>query len=457
MTDKKSLSIEVGRILLPVIILAMGVGGFFALGSRPKLPLEEAAESPAPAVEVVPVAIHEGVLNIDVDGVVVPYREVSLAAEVSGRISMKADVCRAGNYVTKGTTLLEIDPRDYELKVRQLTKQLNQADVELKELDVESDNTKSLIELAEDTLKLRQNEHKRFADLAKKDYATDSQLEEQQQNVLTARNALLKLNNQLRTLATRRIRLENAQEFMAVQLEKAQLDLSRAKIVAPIDGVVISDPVELDSYVNVGSSLVDIEDTSAVEVKCNLRMKELYWLWNQPDAQHGASAETEARTGYQIPKTPVEVTYRMGGREYCWDGILSRFDGIGLDSQTRTVPCRVVVKSPRAVRVKDVDGARRVPTGPPALVRGMYVSVLVHTNPQDVLFDVPEQAVRPGDRLWRVRGGKLAVLKVQVVGVSADVATVQAKPEALGVGDKVVVSPLAFVEDGMAVREQAAR
>jgi multidrug efflux pump subunit AcrA (membrane-fusion protein) len=193
MTDKQSLSIEVGRILLPVAILAVGVGGFFALGSRPKLPLEKANESLAPVVEAVPVALHQGVLDIDVDGVVVPYREVSLAAEVSGRISLKADVCRAGNYVTKGTTLLEIDPRDYELKSRQLTKQLNQADVELKELDVEAANTKSLIELAEDTLKLRENEHKRFSELAKKDYATDSQMDEQQRNVLTARNGLLKL------------------------------------------------------------------------------------------------------------------------------------------------------------------------------------------------------------------------------------------------------------------------
>ncbi len=457
MTDKKSLGIEVGRILLPVVILAVGVGGFFALGSRPKLPLEEAVENPAPAVEVVPVAIHEGVLNIDVDGVVVPYREVSLAAEVSGRIMLKAESCNAGNYVTKGTTLLEIDPRDYELKARQLTKQLNQADVELEELDVEAANTKLLITLAEDTLKLQENEQKRFASLAKKDYATDSQMDEQQRAVLTAKNALLQLNNQLRTLATRRSRLENAQEFMAVQLEKAQLDLLRAKIVSPIDGVVTSDPVELDSYVNVGSSLVTIEDTSAVEVKCNLRMKELYWLWNQPDAQHGGSTETEARTDYQIPKTPVEVAYRLAGREYCWDGVLSRFDGIGLDAQTRTVPCRIVVKAPRAVRVKDVKGSREVPTGPPALVRGMFVAVRVHAKPRAVLFDVPEAAVRPGDRLWRVRDGRLAVLQVQVVAVSSQEATVEADPQALVEGDKVVISPLAFVEDGMAVREQTAR
>ena len=54
-----------------------------------------------------------------------------------------------------------------------------------------------------------------------------------------------------------------------------------AQITAPIDGVIVLEEVEEDSYVNKGTLLVAIEDTSAVEVKCSLRMDELYWLWCQ--------------------------------------------------------------------------------------------------------------------------------------------------------------------------------
>ncbi len=86
------------------------------------------------------------------------------------------------------------------------------------------------------------------------------------------------------------------------------------------------------------------------------------------------------------------------------------------------------------------------------MVRGMYVIVRVHGEPQAPLLWIPEGAVRPGDKAWVVRDGKLAVVDVRVVRVADGRAIVQAGD--LADGERVVVTPLASALDGMEVEEK---
>jgi RND family efflux transporter MFP subunit len=248
--------------------------------------------------------------------------------------------------------------------------------------------------------------------------------------------------------------LEQAKELTAVQLEKAQLDLKRTTILAPVDGVIVREWVEQDAYVQKGAALVTIEDTSSVEVKCNLRMEELYWLWNQ-DESRSVSTVRDPRSDYQIPKTPVTVVYRLAGQDFTWSGVLTRFDGIGLDEQTRTVPCRAVVENPRTVNTSSAQGVAQRPAGPPALVRGMYVTVRIHVGSQARLLEVPEIAVRPGNVIWLVRNGKLDIQPVSIARLRGKDAIIHADGSDLVAGDNIVISPLAVAESGMPVQQQA--
>ena len=449
---------EIIRYIVPLVILASGAAVLFAviIHGRPD-PAEHAAETPqAPAVETAAVESQTDGLDIDVDGLVVPYREITLAAEVAGRVVKKTQNCQAGRYVKQGTLLLEIDPRDYIIEVQRLEKQLEQAEVNLRELDVEEENTRQLAKLAEDSLRLQGNEMARLEQLAKKDYATDSQLDEERRNVLSARNALVNLQNQLRTIGTKRDGLESARDLTKVTLEKARLDLSRTKVTSPIDGIIVRDEVESDAYMSRGTPLATIEDTSKVEVRCNLRMDELFWILNQNKAADGA--QILAGSGhYQLPQTPATVEYSLAGRTYVWDGVLERYEGIGLDQDTRTVPCTVVVDDPSRF-CQLVDGKRvncNSSKGPSALVRGMYVKIFIHTRPENGLLRVPELAMRPGNRVWRVRDGRLSIVPIQVVNSMKEWSVIQPKIEGqLLSSDRVVVSPMAVAEEGMAVREQ---
>ena len=427
------------RIMLPLLILGGGAAGFALLYFQKDATAHVVVEEDKPPlVETVAAEAHDRGLEIEVDGAVVPYREIELSAEADGRIEYKSDVCRAGKYVEKDALLFKIDPRDHELDVRRLVEGFESAGDAPDRPNDDEASPKSLIGLAERELELRKKELARLTGLGGGRVISDAEIEQ----------------GELRVIIT-----ENTLQTLRSQLEKARLDLERTEITSPIDGVVVNDAVEHGDFVRRGTVLVSIEDTSKVEVKFSLRVDELYWLWNQTGLGPGGTAGDRPQLEYQIPEAPVKVIYRLAGRDYQWDGVLSRYEGSGLDETTRTVPCRVVVEAPRDVCVVGADGELGRLTGPPALVRGMFVTVMIHVEPQAQLVRIPEKAVRPGNRVWIVRPSEgqkqLAILEVRVVRVADEAAIVLAGD--LEAGDRVVVTPLSGAEDGMVVREQAIR
>ncbi len=456
----------VGR-LLPVLVILAGVGGFVTMGERPAVQPEALQSSVLPLVEVVAARQHDGGLTINVDGVAVPYRELLLTSKVAGSISFKAEVCNAGQFVKEGTLLMEIDPRDYSLEVKRLNRELLQADAALDEVDAEIANTKELLKLAGEELKLRQRELERVARLMDRNVGTDAELDTARRNQLQAENSQLALENQSRLLAARRKKLEHSKALVEVQLEKAQLDLKRTKITAPADGVIVMDHVEEGTYVQPGTTLVTLEDTSAVEVRCNLRMEELDWLWRQKDPLHVNAELDPVRADYRFPEAEAEIVYELGGRRYTWQGKLTRYDGVGLDERTRTVPCRVLVENPRKVGLEGSSGlASASPTvsGPPALLRGMFVTVRIEAYPHANLLQLPERAIRPGNEVWLVRDGKLDRASVHVARVTEQGVLIDAARSDLAPGDQVVTTPVAttpkadglgYIEEGMPVRVKA--
>jgi multidrug efflux pump subunit AcrA (membrane-fusion protein) len=452
---------------MSALIVLAGIFGFRFLVHKPDVEASAKTQPLAPLVFTEPIRAHDGSLDIAVDGVVVPFREIQVAAEVAGKVTFKDDACNGGRFVTRDTLLLKIDPRDYELAVRRLENQLEQADATLEELQVEIGNTDQLIKLAIDKVELEQNEIDRIAGLIQERIVTESAVDKAKQAELTARNGLVQLKNQLHLLKTRRRRLEGACELVVTDLDKAKLDLARTEITAPAAGVVINDLVERDSYVQKGATLFTLEDTSAVEVKCRLKMEELYWVWRQ--SGQVSSTFDAASAGYQIPRIPVTVSYRLADRKgvrYEWNGMLARFDGIGLDEATRTVPCRVLVDKPRDVNVLNDSNVATEKInaigGLPALVRGMFVTVTFHVNQPSLLLLIPERAVQPGKSLWIVNEDQLnekrALDLIELIqaddgsGQNGSYWLVEASATGLTASDRVIVPPFGMLREGERVR-----
>lgn len=457
------------RSAMPLLILVAGLGAMLAMGSRQQETQEPAARQQAARLEALAVRPFVGDLTLAVDGVVAPVREIEVAAEVAGRVQFKADVCRAGHFVRRGTPLVEIDTRDYELERLRSQKQRELAAAELEEVDVDLVNLDALIALAERDRELQQNELDRLLRIARS--ISESETDRARRAVVVAENALQTLKNQQSANRVRRDRLRIAAELAEADLQKAELDLQRTKIEAPVDGVIVRDSVEQGGFVQRGTALFRIEDTSSIEVHCNVKMSDLYWLWRQrPVAGDSAEASDEASdeaAAYRVPQTAATVIYQFAGRDdlrFSWQGTLTRFEGSGLDERTRTAPCRVVVARPREVSFAGPADRQAVGGGPPALVRGMFVTVLLHLRLDGALVQVPDEALQPGKFVWRVRDGRLKRLGPLALIQRLEQCDVDGRPlrfwvtpagEAdLTAADQLVITPIEGLEDGAPVEVQ---
>lgn len=435
--------------LLPLIILGAAIAGFLVLGG-PKPPARREAEPPRPvAVRTAAVDPETAGIEIELDGTVVPLREATLAAEVSGRVLAKSARCDEGQVVSKGDILFEIDPRDYEFEVARLEKELTQSGLAIEEVDEELTQNAASIDLARRQLELSQREVARLQGLKAGKIVTESEHDRAVRDELTATNALTTLEGQKRVFTKRRSRLVEAQALAATLLEKAKLDLSRTRITSPVDGIVVEDKVEQDSFVTKGTPLVTIEDTSATEVKTSLRMSEVAQVWG------GGRADQDA---HGLSEIPAKVVFTLGDRRYEWDGVLSRQEGRGLDAKTRTLPCRVRVPDPTRVRALDRYGAPlpSLPAGAPrALLRGMFVEIVLHVETPQELVSVPQEAVRPSGDVMLVRDGRLVVLQPKAFHTTGPRVLFDAAESGIQPGERVVVSQIANPREGMELAESA--
>ena len=446
---------DILHIVLSLLILTVGVATYVLLIKLKAPPEKKEVVVEKTLVRTTVVEPHSSGLIIPVDGVVVPYREIQVAAEVSGIVEEKSPNCRAGKYVREGEVLFRIERDYYQKELEILQKEHQQADRTIKELDIEKANVKKLIANAKAQEKIEQDQEERYRSIRESSarLLTEREYDLQQLALLGVQNQLITLYNQETMLETKRLRLERAMEETQLRIDKAKLDLERTEITAPINGMVVQDLCEEDSFVTKGTVVAKIEDISKVEVRCNLQMDQMYWVWRQP------TQAVDPSDYYRVPQTPVKVFYRLAGKDLVWNGMLTRYDGIGVDEMTRTVPCRVVIDNPRS-EISGTAQSKRTWSGPPALVRGMYVTVNIETKPEDVLLQIPELALKPNGTVWVVRQGKLYIQSVDVVEVEAGKVIFTQngdEKEKLRPGDRVVITPLPGVYNEMPVTDESTR
>ncbi len=401
--------------VLPIALVAVGVGVMVVM-KRPdpgkKPPIEDTPAAllgqmlAADVQTVRSLSELSETLDIPVSGTVVPFREIQLAAEASGRITDKDPNTRSGNLVKAGDVLYRIDPRDYELEVERLNRKLEQERASLNELQQDIENAKRLSEVADQEMKLAEAEVARFEQI-KGGFRSEAELDQAKRSRLASMNQRVTIQNQVSILQARRSRSELGIKLVETELQQANLNLQRTVIRAPVTGRVVREQIEADSYVQRGTPLVTIEDTSSVEVACNIRMDQLYWILDQQDVSTDTLVNAAQASRYELPKNEVKVRYSLAGREsstYEWSGVLARYDGAGIDPQSRTVPVRVLVPKPGEFTINGQPAEESSLSGPAALVRGMFVEVIIGAKPATPLFLVPKLSVKPStgtNQIWK--------------------------------------------------------
>ncbi len=450
---------ETLRIFAPILIVAFGIGGFMVFGKRPDVK-NEIPVAPIPPVQTVAAVKSPGELTIEVEGVAAPSRQIAISAEVEGRIVKKAPQSRAGKFVTKGDLLLQIDPVNYKLDVDRLAAQVAQSRAELAAIGVQIDNNEKLISLASEDHAMNRRELDRHAQLAKKGVSTESHLDTIRGAELASRRALQTLRNEAALLLERKNSQQAALTLTEAQLARAAEDLKRTEIKSPLDGMVITDGFELDNFVKRGDQLLKISDTKHLEITSSLTVDELFWVWMDSGLLTG-SKDLSVQQRMELPQKEVEAVYDLHGTKYVWKGKLSRYEGSGLDAQTRTVPCRVLVEDPTDLRVippkdsLDNQSAADSSVSLPSMYVGMYLTIRVPVHSPVTLIEIPAVALRPGNDVWIVRDNKLHVINSDVMRRESHKVYLRGTSDGIQPGDRVVTSPLSFAQDGLPVQEIA--
>jgi RND family efflux transporter MFP subunit len=206
-------------------------------------------------------------------------------------------------------------------------------------------------------------------------------------------------------------------------LHKARLALARTTIKAPFTGRVSQKMVDIGQYVVPGSTLAVLFSTEAAEIVIPLEDDDLFWFY------------VPGFTPGRDPGSPAVVRTRFAGRDLSWPGQVVRAEG-KLDERTRMVNVVVRVNQPYERK--------------PPLAVGLFVSVEIEGRPLAGAALIPRPALRQGNVVWVVDGeNRLYFRPVDVARIEGSQVLIRSGLEN---GDRIVVSQLKIVTDGMAVR-----
>jgi len=322
-------------------------------------------------------------------GIVQPATDISLSNQVGGEVTRIASQFLPGAYVTKGELLLQINPADFEN-----TLLLRKSDLALAKSDYE-------VELG------RQ-------DVAQKDYELIGD----------------ELSTENRNLVLRKPQLEAAKANVAAAeaaVNQATLNLQRASIRAPFDAHILSRNVNLGSQIAPGSDLGRLVGIDEYWVMANVPLSKVNWLEIEENTD-GSGA-------------PVKIVHPAAWEPGQFrEGRVSRLVG-ALDNQTRLA--RVIIK------VEDPLMRRTPDTEKPPLIIGTFVEVQIEARKLENVTRLERQYIRPGNTVWVMEDGALAIREVSILFEDQDFAYIK---EGLEDNEQVVATDLATVVNGSPLR-----
>ena len=371
---------------LPLIVL---LGGFAAAAllivTGPNVQ-PHASQLVAPLVRVVTVTPRAHQFSVQTHGSVLPRTESELVPEVDGRVIGMSPFLVSGGFFSKDDVLLEIDPLDYEVALEQ--------------------SRAGLVRAKSDLSNERKN-HVRQQDLETRGAISDSQIDNSHNRVTIAEATLREA---------------------AARLSRAERDITRTKIVAPYDGRVRSERVDVGQFVKRGTAIGTIYAVDFAEIRLPIHNHELAFL-DLPLSKAGQHSTTQAQ---------VLLTTEFAGKKQQWQGQVVRTEG-ELDPATRMV--HVVARIPDPYDITSEQAPLAV---------GLFVDAEILGQTVNNVAVLPRSALRDGNQVLLVdENSQLRFRAVKVLRLADDKVYIGG---GLRQGDRVCISPLQSTADGMLVR-----
>jgi HlyD family secretion protein len=194
---------------------------------------------------------------VSASGKIQPKSQVNISADTPGRVvNLAVD---EGYRITKGQFLLQIDPRSLSSRVDNTTASVRAAESSLEEM-------RQGVQTATVQLEQLQKAQSRQQDLWKRQLTTREALDQAEDNVRGAQSGLKERERQIASQEAR-ISQEHA------NLESARYDLSKVRIVSPLDGIVTHRNIQegetavVGTMNNAGTVLLTVADMSVIQAE----------------------------------------------------------------------------------------------------------------------------------------------------------------------------------------------
>lgn len=226
---------------------------------------------------VLPVQIGKVIFKDVVDeiqsvGNVVAEQRVVITSEVEGRLkSLPVD---EGSKVKAGQVLARIDTRDYRLQVEQLRAEQVSIRKEYEKTlsglrPEDKEKLQAQVQADQSALDLSVKEQRRMEQLVLDGVVSQSLLDEANDKVARAQETLRGSKAAFTAGGKSReediLKSKSNLDSISKKLEMAQLDLSKAVIKAPFDGVVISKKIEVGAYAGSGTAILEMIGSSRLK------------------------------------------------------------------------------------------------------------------------------------------------------------------------------------------------
>lgn len=378
------------RILLPLAVLVAGALVCFGLLETGPQAKTQPQVRNATLVEVQPVEFGPQATQIEAMGTVKAARQVELTPQVSGAIMKLNEDFIPGGHFQAGERLLQIDPTDYQVTVRQLASDVAQA--------------KSEIELEQGNQLVAQREYELLGEPVS---ATE------------------------KSLMLRKPQLENlkaALDASQAKLDQARIDLQRTEIKAPFNAVVQARDVNLGSRVTASTALATLVGTDAYWVEVSVPVSQLRWI---------VIPKNKNETG-SLVKIYDQAAW---GKDGFRTGRVIRL-AADLESEGRMARILVQVADPLALNPENAKA--------PRLLLGSYVRVTIEGRQVANAAALGREQIRDGDQVWIMdAANQLDIRHVDILYRGKDQVLISTGIDA---GERLVVSDLSAPIQGMSLR-----
>jgi RND family efflux transporter MFP subunit len=388
-------------VIVP-IALALIVSAYLVM-HRPgpdKKEIEESVRTfrviEAPLADLVPRATGYGVAE--------PGQIWESVAEVKGTIVDVHPQLEAGEIIQANSTLIKIDPTEYELAVVRLEATIEETRAKISELNEDEKNTKRLLAIEKRSLDLARKSLERKRGALEQNAISPDEVDREERNFLQQQQKVRQLENTLLLIPAKRKTLKASLAVNQANLDQAETDLAKTTIRAPFDCRLSDVDLETGQYVRAGQSLFKAHGTDVTEVEARFRAEQLRNLLGEDKRsqfQPGMGNETFKQVFRSVGAV---VQLQNGDWSADWN---ARIDRIRETMDAKTREMRVVAAVDRPYE-KAQPGVR------PPLTAGMFCEVMLNGPVQPGKVVLPRSAVHEGtvftvDQQQRLRKKKVAV------------------------------------------------